>query len=489
MPLKNPRQTKASATAAKKEDIAQKVKEIKMRQKNWMQQREEHISSTPSGIKQASGSGSDHGHQIKRESETEAGPRASSSQTHDILKPQPVMNDKPNEQSAVSDKLNVQVKHGFNNWLQSRKEPPEEGSSRENTKSHSQDKLEKTSLSAENVIPKEKAKPSVETENRSVAAEEFFDAREGDSLKKPHHSHRSLPLSASEFDSLADSIVSRVKKDLGINIGSVMYSTRAGNQDNVSRGQTFVQETGRVLDSQVIPSVSESMESHIDLSSHKCPFCSTLMLMGKNLPTLVVPCGHTMCKQCAGSHTTCRLCGTRVVSLTTNIMLQQIIQEFHRKASHHRGGDTPGKSMNANVRSQTRTTSANVSYSAQLRNFMEREAALTEEMKSVRKDRDEAVSLAKRAQRQLENIQREEQTLMEQQQQLEEKLRMLQEHKEEYAGECQRLQEQQKTAEDRTALVERTLKSLGEEIDKVRFLAEAQGEALPDKRVRQDISS
>jgi hypothetical protein len=51
----------------------------------------------------------------------------------------------------------------------------------------------------------------------------------------------------------------------------------------------------------------------------------------EHVPTLVVPCGHTVCKRCATSHTGCRLCGTRVASITTNIMLQQIIHEFHRK--------------------------------------------------------------------------------------------------------------------------------------------------------------
>ena len=51
----------------------------------------------------------------------------------------------------------------------------------------------------------------------------------------------------------------------------------------------------------------------------------------EHIPMLLVPCGHTLCKHCSSSHSNCRLCGTRVASLTTNIMLQQIIQEFHRK--------------------------------------------------------------------------------------------------------------------------------------------------------------
>ena len=52
----------------------------------------------------------------------------------------------------------------------------------------------------------------------------------------------------------------------------------------------------------------------------------------EHTPMLLVPCGHTLCKHCSASHSSCRLCGTRVASLTTNIMLQQIIREFHCKS-------------------------------------------------------------------------------------------------------------------------------------------------------------
>lgn len=53
--------------------------------------------------------------------------------------------------------------------------------------------------------------------------------------------------------------------------------------------------------------------------------------MPEQAPTLMVPCGHTLCKSCAQSHAACQLCGNIINSLTTNIMLQQIIQEFHGK--------------------------------------------------------------------------------------------------------------------------------------------------------------
>ncbi|KAK7493209.1 hypothetical protein BaRGS_00015546 [Batillaria attramentaria] len=477
MPLKNPRQTKASAAAVKKEDLAQRVKEIKMRQKNWMQQRQEQLSSTPTTPQH---SGTDHGHLVKSETNADGNHRSSSqpeggSGTRDVTRGQ-------SKERVPSANAKDRVKPAVNKWLQSCKPEEAETEGPQVKKTPSQER----SLSTQQQTPK--------------SAAELYEAREVNVGNGEVPSQRHLPLSPSEFDSLADSIVSRVKKDLGLGLGEGAGQKgmrQSPSQDVVPRCRTFVQESpvDKLEPDSIMPSVASvaSVDSQLDLSSHRCPLCSTLMLQAEHLPMLVVPCGHTICKVCAGSHNTCRLCGTRVASLTTNIMLQQIIQEFHRKRNRRRAGNanTSNSQDPSSGRPTTRSVQPSVSYATQLRNFMEREEALQEEAKNARKEREQMVSLAKRALRQLDAIQREEDMLLEQQQELEEKLRVIREHKDEYSGECQRLQAQQKESEERVALVEKTLQSLGEEIDKVRFLAEGQAEAVTaaDRRVRRDTAA
>ena len=108
-----------------------------------------------------------------------------------------------------------------------------------------------------------------------------------------------------------------------------------------------------------------------------------------------------------------------------------------------------------------------MNYSTQLQSLLDRQATLQEEASSRRRERDHVTSRVQRAEKQLNAIQREEDGLLEQLKQLQGKLQALKHHKEEYVGEYQHLQEEQKAARDQATLVERTLESLGEEIDKV----------------------
>ena len=98
---------------------------------------------------------------------------------------------------------------------------------------------------------------------------------------------------------------------------------------------------------------------------------------------------------------------------------------------------------------------------------MDRQAALQDEVNSCRREKDRISSKVKRAEKQVTAITKEENSLLQQIQDLEDKLRDLKHHKEEYTGEYQRLQEDHKTASEQLMLVERTLASLKEEIDKV----------------------
>ena len=55
---------------------------------------------------------------------------------------------------------------------------------------------------------------------------------------------------------------------------------------------------------------------------------------------LLIPCGHTVCRQCAQS--SCSQCGVNISSVTPNLMLQQIIMSHNqgnpRKTGTHASG-------------------------------------------------------------------------------------------------------------------------------------------------------
>ena len=52
-------------------------------------------------------------------------------------------------------------------------------------------------------------------------------------------------------------------------------------------------------------------------------------LSSSHIPMMIIPCGHTLCKACSEGRKTCPSCDCPIVSLTVNIMLQQVIQEYH----------------------------------------------------------------------------------------------------------------------------------------------------------------
>ena len=74
-----------------------------------------------------------------------------------------------------------------------------------------------------------------------------------------------------------------------------------------------------------------------------------------------------------------------------------------------------------------------------------------------------------RAKKQLLAIEREEMGLEDQLKDLEESLSDIRHHKEEYQRECTQLQNEQKKAAEHVQVVESTLSSLVQEIDKVRY--------------------
>ncbi|XP_070211008.1 uncharacterized protein [Littorina saxatilis] len=458
MPPKIGKHTKAGAL--NKEQVAERVKEIQMRQKNWLRQRDYHINNgyeSSSDQIHVSSSTAQPAKTIPKDA-YKATPKGSGTGGADILK----IHHKSSQDvsSQVSDKLNVKVKHGFGAWLQSRKTAEDTEQNEVNGTHHGEEE-------------------AIEHSNARELSEEHS------TLSTTSHktSNRSYPLTPAEFDTLADSIASRVKQDLGIRNGQADSTGRNPERreiggESLPRGKTFVQdETDAVRNSIKMNSNGGGDDGDengaVDVSSHRCAFCSSLMAMAQHAPTLLVPCGHTVCKVCATSHNNCRLCGTKVASLTTNIMLQQIINEFNRKkggqASHHSRVDATWEGLEeVHAASLPKTTAIQreVNYTSQLQNLHDRQSALEEEANSRRREKDRVTNKVKRAEQQLNAILREESGMMEQLRQMEEKLRDLRHHKEEYSGEVRQLQEDQRTASEQVTQVERTVKSLGEEIDK-----------------------
>lgn len=107
----------------------------------------------------------------------------------------------------------------------------------------------------------------------------------------------------------------------------------------------------------------------------------------------------------------------------------------------------------------------------QLHNLLARQEALQDEARNISLKEDQAVSRVNRAKRQLEGIKREEEGLLEQQRQIEEKLTGLWGHQQEYLKEFEEMEVHMKSIHDEKVLLEQTLHSLQEEIDKVLLFA------------------
>lgn len=71
------------------------------------------------------------------------------------------------------------------------------------------------------------------------------------------------------------------------------------------------------------------------MSNHICASCDNLMASA-HLPMAIVPCGHTFCKVCATEFSKCPQCHTEVFSIAPNTVLQQIIEDFRKKQEKER---------------------------------------------------------------------------------------------------------------------------------------------------------
>ena len=85
--------------------------------------------------------------------------------------------------------------------------------------------------------------------------------------------------------------------------------------------------------------ISESMpdsETDKPMTNHVCSVCKTLMAPPQHSPIAIIPCGHTFCQICVSNCSKCPQCQAEVFSTAPNTVMQQIIEDFRKKQEKER---------------------------------------------------------------------------------------------------------------------------------------------------------
>lgn len=69
--------------------------------------------------------------------------------------------------------------------------------------------------------------------------------------------------------------------------------------------------------------------------THVCSSCKNLMA-APHSPVAIIPCGHTFCQICVGEYSKCPQCQSEVFSTAPNTVMQQIIEDFRKKQEKER---------------------------------------------------------------------------------------------------------------------------------------------------------
>lgn len=81
--------------------------------------------------------------------------------------------------------------------------------------------------------------------------------------------------------------------------------------------------------------VAISHKSEKPMSSHICSGCHNLMAPPHS-PVAIIPCGHTFCQICVSEYFKCPQCQSEVFSTAPNTVMQQIIEDFRKKQEKER---------------------------------------------------------------------------------------------------------------------------------------------------------
>ena len=71
------------------------------------------------------------------------------------------------------------------------------------------------------------------------------------------------------------------------------------------------------------------------MSNHVCSGCNNLMA-SPHSPIAIIPCGHTFCQICVSEYAKCPQCQSEVFSTAPNTVMQQIIEDFRKKQEKER---------------------------------------------------------------------------------------------------------------------------------------------------------
>ncbi|GFR72272.1 zinc finger protein [Elysia marginata] len=405
----------------KKEDASQKLKEIKQRQQNWLRQREQSKLKEDSRPKIASAP-------------------LSSSKSREP--PKSLNTKKP---SYLPGNRPPEIQARFKNWVTARE-------SRDNGK---EDPSFEDNVSIRSGVESELAR--LVTPDQPVAEE--------------------------EFDDLAEKIACRVKNDLGLSqsVTSSLHTestdiTELGNSEHQSwrseKCHTFTRD---------VPVFNHLGTS--GLACHNCAICKKIMLSSKNIPMMIIPCGHTLCKACSEGRQSCPSCDCSIMSLTVNIMLQQVIQEYH--SSPLANGNAPGKGHNRRqeaTAAQVMDSKSNyvednrrnkmASYNSQLANLRTRHDILSAEKVGLVDSQKQLLTKIRQNEAQVSNVKKQEQETEKAILDLHETLAALQEHRGQYETQVAELTEEKLKVDGKVSLLSTTLTSLTREIEKVTLLAE-----------------
>ncbi|XP_071101895.1 uncharacterized protein [Haliotis cracherodii] len=437
----------------KKEEVAEKVREMKLRQQNWMKQRDEHLTKNETDATKTKANGKES-HYSDRNGPKKASVPAPKSLLSRTQSAEGRLNTRPSKPNNANgggpSQMNARGK--FQNWLQVRQtssdvapETTDSGVRDEDEQSHDLDE-------ASAYIPRGTSAPVCQQRD------EFSDFSEGE-----FEELKSRLLAPKDFDALADRIVSRVKKDLDLNGTDRQYKT-GGYQSKRRVSSELPLENG---------------DSSSNMSSHHCPCCSEIMIGSQFTPLLLIPCGHTVCRECCQGRELCPECYCSIGSTTCNIMLQQIIQEYQgkktvQKISPSRTYRKDDKYSPQNYQEHMKGTPVdNHHYAEQLQNLHTRLDVLSSEKTTAQVECERLADAIQREAVQVRNISKEEDNICSQIGTLEEKLNILRQHRGEYESKCQEMKGEREEAQRRLTLLKETIESLNNELEKVQLLSEA----------------
>ncbi|XP_033762787.1 uncharacterized protein LOC117344226 [Pecten maximus] len=443
---------------AKKSDVAEKVKEIQMRQRNWFKQREEHLEgkrSPPIRELPDSKTSKKVDYNASSKSKTVAGKFD--------LRNTPASSEK----TVATTGSKVQPKGKFKHWLEAREVRKDKDDQLEENRESVNILRVSSSRSPEFASPESDHYDHHHPRTGGLSHGEpyrTFSERTGREAMNTLMSHQ-------DFDALADSIVARVKH--GINMDSHSGPETQHWSKNVTRNSyTNSLEKGRSHKGHIESKTGDHKgPREVDTSSHHCPCCQRLMLPPSHVPVINIPCGHSVCEKCCEGTELCPSCHCHVSTKTCNLMLLQIIQGYHNEKSKRNEINRETKSYSPENYNE-KYTSSSQSYREQHENLIARQDVMLAEADSVKDTMDKLSNRIHKQQHQVHSIAQEETKLRKQIKDLEDKLEQLTSHREGYSKEQDQLQQKYNTEANRLNLIKETLLSLEIEVEKVQLLAE-----------------